>query len=111
MVTDASGRYSVSFPPGKHSISAEKSCYVDRSSQLVTGPPDVSLDLTLHRKTNHVSGRLADNSGAAVYNAYLYASSPAGYAYAYANSRGDYTLDLSAGTGACRRQVHMAVFL
>ena len=97
VVTDASGRYSAIFPPGQHRISAEKACYVDKSSQAVTGPPDVSLDLTLHRQTNRASGRMTDNSGAPVYNAYLYASSSAGYAYAYADSRGEYTLRLSPG--------------
>ena len=98
VVTDASGRYSASFPSGRHYIYAEKACYVYKSSQLVTGPPDVNLDFTLHKQTNRVSGRMTDNSGAPLYNTYLNASSSAGYASAYANSRGDYTLDLPAGT-------------
>ena len=65
--TDAAGHYSVTVSPGSYRVDAERACYVDTLwSQLVNVPPNAIIDITLHRITNRISGRVTDSSGAPV---------------------------------------------
>lgn len=98
VVTNSAGRYSVRVPAGRHEIDVTKSCYFSVWNQWFTVPPDAVVDVTLHRITNRITGRVTDGSGAPVYNSDVSASSPDGYTYDYTNTNGDYRLWVSADT-------------
>ena len=103
--SDAEGRYAVVVPPGSHWVRAEKYCYVDAPSQSVSVPPDATVDITLHRITNRISGRVSDSSGMLVYYSRVSGSSPDGYVSDWTNTNGDYRLGVSADTWSIRASV------
>jgi len=100
--TDLDGRYTLSLPPGLYAVYPDTydTCFLHSSrGSVMRLPPDATVDFTLHRLTNRVSGRLTDNLGAPVYNAYVYAGDRDGYSQysAYSDSNGNYIVRLSAG--------------
>lgn len=103
VTTAADGTYTAMAGPGEHYISAQKDGYQSASSVLVPVPPAASgVDFVLLVKDQAIQGRVVDNQGQPLADAYVSANSiicgRPGSASGRTAGDGTYTLAVPTGT-------------
>ncbi len=100
--TAANGTYTITVGPGEHSLSAHKEGYEDAPSVLAPTPPDVAgVDFVLRLKDQVIRGRVTDDQGRPVADAWVSAEhivcGALGDDVTRTTANGAYTLTIASG--------------
>jgi len=95
--TDSAGLFTATLPAGAYQWGVYAECMVDSATHSFSLPGTSSEQLSLHRVTNRVSGRVTDRYRRPLYGANVTAQGAAGVAETITDSNGYYALRLSPG--------------